>query len=222
MKKHILLALIALALVSCGGAQQQQNPPVDNSSVDTTTVVEPTPEPMAEVETIEEEVPSGLVFEDCDFERSADAGSNIIPQVLQNATRIVFNEDLVKFFNGTNEIAAWIDLNESYEDVSSDGHYFWTFVIKDNVNLPRVKDISIETSYPVEDMEEMGPLLGAENALLRITVDNVGNYYPKRFRQWKDLKRKMLSNCPTDEEYYENIEWANSDHSAEGLETYDN
>lgn len=222
MKRHILLALIAWALVSCGGAQQQQNPSDKSPTVDTATVVEPTPEPVAEVETAEEEVPSGLVFEDCDFEKSADAGTNVIPQVLQNATRIVFDEDVVRFFDGTNELAIQIDIKESYEDVGSDGHYSWTFVVKDNADWPRVNDITIETSYPVENMEKMEPIMGAENAPLKITVDNMANYYPKRFSQWKDLKRKMLSNCPTDEEYYENIEWANSDHSAEGLEAYDN
>lgn len=218
MKRHILLVLIAMALVSCGGTQQQQNPSDESPTVDTTTVVEPTPEPVAEVETIEEEVPSGLVFEDCDFERSADAGSRVIPPVLQNATRIVFDEDVVRFFDGTNEFAIQIDLKESYEDVASDGHYFWTFVVKDNADLPGVNDIYIETSYPVEVMEKMEPIMGAENAPLKITVDNMANYYPKRFKQWKNLKRKMLPSFPTDEEYHENMDWANTDHSAEALE----
>lgn len=218
MKRHLFLALIALALVSCGGAQQQQNPPVENPTVDTATVVEPTPEPVEEIETIEEETPSGLVFEDCDFEKSVDAGSRAIPQVLLNATKIIFDEDVVKFSDGTNELALQIDLKESYEDVSSDGHYSWTFVVKDNADLPRVNDIYIETSYPVEAMEEMEPFMGAEHAPLKITVDNMANYYPKRFKQWGSLKRKMLPSFPTDEEYYDNLEWANTDHSPEALE----
>ena len=218
MKRHILLALLALALVSCGGAQQQQNPSDESPTVDTAIVVEPTPEPVAEVETTEEEVPSGLVFDDCDFERSADAGTNVIPQVLQNATRIVFDEDVVRFSDGTNELAISVDLEKSYEDVSSDGYYSWTFVVKDNADLPRVNVIYIETSYPVEVMEKMEPIMGAENAPLKITVDNMANYYPKRFKQWDSLKRKMLPSYPTDEEYHENMNWANTDHSAEALE----
>ena len=218
MKRHILLALIAMALVSCGGTQQQQNPSDESPTVDTAAVVEPTPEPVAEVETIEEEVPSGLVFEDCDFERSADAGSRVIPQVLQNATRIVFDEDVVRFSDGTNEFTISVDLEKSYEDVSSDGYYSWTFVVKDNADLPRVNVIYIETSYPVEVMEKMEPIMGAESAPLKITVDNMANYYPKRFKQWDSLKRKMLPSFPTDEEYHENMDWANTDHSAEALE----
>ena len=218
MKRHILLALIAMALVSCGGTQQQQNPSDESPTVDTAAVVEPTPEPVAEVETIEEEVPSGLVFEDCDFERSADAGSRVIPQVLQNATRIVFDEDVVRFSDGTNEFTISVDLEKSYEDVSSDGYYSWTFVVKDNADLPRVNVIYIETSYPVEVVEKMEPIMGAENAPLKITVDNMANYYPKRFKQWDSLKRKMLPSFPTDEEYHENMDWANTDHSAEALE----
>ena len=218
MKRHILLALIAWALVSCGGAQQQLNPSVESPTVDSATVVEPTPEPVAEVETVEEEIPSGLVFEDCDFEKSIDAESIAIPQVLLNATKVIFDEDIVKFSDSTNEFVIQIDLNESYEDVSSDGHYSWTFVVKDNADLPRVNDIYIETSYPVEAMEEMEPFMGAEHAPLKITVNDIGIYYPKRFKQWKALRRKMLPSFPTDEEYFDNLEWANTDHNPEALE----
>ena len=218
MKRHLFLALVALALVSCGGAQQQQNPPVESPTVDTATVVEPTPEPVGEVETAEEEVPSGWVFEDCDFEKSADVGSRAIPEVLLNATKVIFDEDVVKFSDGTNELAVQIDLKESYEDVSSDGHYSWTFVVKDNADLLRVNDIYIETSYPVEAMEEMEPFMGAEHAPLKISVNDIGIYYPKRFKQWKALRRKIMPSFPTDEEYYENFEWANTDHNLEAFE----
>ena len=214
MKRHIILALIALALVSCGEAQQQK---LSNENLtDNFAALVNT----AATENTNEITFPELVFEDFDFEKSVDAGSNVIPQVLQNATRIVFNKEMVKFSDGTNEIVVPVDLEKSYEDVGSDGHYSWTFVVKENDKLPETKDISIETSWPVEDMEQMEPNLGAEFASLKITVDNICNYYPKRFKQWKALRRKMLPSFPTNAEYYENLDWASHDHTPEGLEVY--
>ena len=200
MKRPLILALIVLTLFSYGAAQQQQK--LSNEKL-----------------TSDDALPE-LVFEDFDFEKSIHSGSNVIPQTLQNATRIVFNKELVKFSDGTNEIAVPVDLEESFEDVGSDGHYFWIFVVKENANLPKVHNITIETSYPVEDMENIEPIMGAEYAPLKITVGDVGNYYPKRFKQWKALKRKMLPSFPTNAEYYGNLDWASHDHSPEGLEDY--
>ena len=213
MKIHIILALIAL--VSCGGVQQQNlsnEKLIDNFA----TLVDAT----ATENTDENSFPE-LVFEDFDFEKADDNKSVVIPQVLLNAQKMIFKGDQVKISDGKNEITAQIDLKESYEDISSDGIYYWVFITKDNDDLPKTKYISIETNYPVEQMEEMKPYLGTEHAPLRISVDNVGNYYPKRFNQWKDLRRKLLAYCPTNGEYYDNLDWANSDQTAEGLEEYE-
>lgn len=214
MKWHIILALITLALVSCGGAQQQklsnENLTDNFAALVNTTATE---------NTGENAFPE-LVFEDFDIEKSVDAGSNVIPQVLQNATRIAFNNDQVKFTDGTNEISIPLDFNESYEEIASDGTYSWTFVVKENDKLPKENYISIETSWPVEHMEKMEPYLGAEYAPLAIIVDNTCDYYPKRFKQWKALKRKMLPSYPSNAEYYENLDWASHDHTPEGLEVY--
>ena len=214
MKRNIILALIALALVSCGGTQQQ-NLSNENQTDSFATLVD-----AAATENTSEIAFPELVFEDFDFEKSADAGSNLVQQTLQNATRIVFNKEMVKFSDGTNEIVVPVDQEKSYEDIISDGHYSWTFVMKENDKLPETKVISIETSWPVEHMEKMEPDMGAENAPLMITVDNICNYYPKRFKQWKALRRKLLPSFPTNAEYYENLDWAGHDHSAEGLEKY--
>jgi hypothetical protein len=212
MKRHIILALIALTLVSYGGAQQQNlsnEKLIDNFAalVDTPATENPDENTFPE-----------LVFEDFDFEKADDNESVVVPQVLLNAQKIIINGKQVKITDGKKEITAQIDLKESYEDISSDGVYSWVFNTKDNDALPRVNYISIETNYPVEHMEQMQPYMGAEHAPLKITVDNIGNYYPKRFNQWKDIRRKLLANCPSNGEYYDNMDWANSDQTAEGLE----
>ena len=215
MKRYIILALLTLALVSCGGAQQQNlsnEKLIDNFAalVDTPTT-----------ENTDENTFPELVFEDLDFEKADDNESVVVPQVLLNAQKIIINGKQVKITDGKKEITAQIDLNESYEDISSDGVYYWVFITKDNDALPKVNYISIETNYPVEHMEQMQPYMGAEHAPLKITVDNIGNYYPKRFNQWKDIRRKLLANCPSNGEYYDNMDWANSDQTAEGLEAYE-
>jgi len=217
MKTNLILILLAMNLFSCGRAQQQQNLLANNSK----TAVESLTEALADIQYTGEDALPELVFEDCDFETADDVNTNVIPQVMLKANRIVFKGDQVKFSDGKNEISAQIDLKESYEDVSSDGSYMWTFVIKDTEDLPKVDYISIETNYPVEQMEQMKSYLGTEHAPLTIAVDNIGYYSPKRFNQWHDLRRKLLANCPTNGAYYNNLDWANQDPSAEGLMDYE-
>lgn len=201
MKRYIILALIALTLFSYGAAQQQQNLSNENLTGD-----DALPE---------------LVFEDFDFKKAYNDTSFVIPQVLQNAKRIVFKGDQVKFSDGTKEITTLIDFNKSFEDFRDDGSYIWMFYLKDNDELPNVYCIEIIVCCEVEQMEQKQPFLGEEYAPLRLYVGTIGIYYPKRFNQWNDLRRKLLSNCPSDEDYYNNLEWAKRDKSADDLEEYE-
>ena len=104
MKRHIILALIALTLVSCGGAQQQNlsnEKLIDNFAalVDTPATENPDENTFPE-----------LVFEDFDFEKADDNESVVVPQVLLNAQKMIINGKQVKITDGKKEITAQIDL----------------------------------------------------------------------------------------------------------------
>ena len=84
------------------------------------------------------------------------------------------------------------------ESVYAEG-YNWIFMTKPNGNIPRLQ-WEVTTGFP----DDWNDVL-EKDRWANLNINNCG-YYDVDFHSWKNLKRKMFINYPTDEQYQNTME----------------
>ncbi|MBP5364617.1 MAG: hypothetical protein J6Y82_01675 [Bacteroidales bacterium] len=189
MKKQItILTFAALALCACGG-NNNQNQNGSESATDQAAT------------DIEGGLPE-LVFDNLEFHGLSDA-TNVAP-VVANAKKIVFKGDKMTISDGKNETVCQLDLNSSTEEANPDA-YYWIFSTIGNDNLPET-NVSIQTEYEEACIARNED---PKQRPIKIFFDTMGNLYPKNFNSWNNLRRKLASTYPSDEEYEQVLAYVN-------------
>lgn len=194
MKNLLIYTFCALALLACNGGQKQNNGGNNSESAVEYTASDALPE---------------MVFDELKIEKIATVDENI-PSAIFETEKIVIKGDRITFYSGAKELSAQIDLKGSREDVGSDLAYFWFFYTKANNQMPELT-VNLVSSVRVEKLEqfvlESGKMANVyEYPVIYLIIDGAGHFIPKNADRWKNVRRKLLANHPTDDDYEQNYD----------------
>ena len=120
------------------------------------------------------------------------------PEIIANAKKITIKGSAVTVSDGAKSVDLEIYPLSDNEQVYSEG-YNWIFTTKPNGDILRLQ-WKVNTYFP--DRWNDTP---EKDRWANLSVNNCG-YFDVDFHSWKNLKRKMFVNYPTDEEYQKTME----------------
>lgn len=139
-----------------------------------------------------------LVFDTKMFSAYSITNAIPAPEIIANAKKISIKDSTITVDDGSKSVDLAIYPLSDNERVYSEG-YEWIFITKPNGDIPRLQ-WEVNTSFPDSwnDIPE-------KERWVNLSIDKCG-YYDVDFHSWKNLKRKMFINYPTDEEYQRTME----------------
>ena len=134
-----------------------------------------------------------LVFDTKKFTAYSLKDAIPAPEIIANAKKISIKGSTVTVNDGTKSVDLEIYPLSDNESVYAEG-YDWIFTTKPHGNIPRLQ-WEVNTGFP----DDWNDVL-EKDRWANLNINNCG-YYDVDFHSWKNLKRKMFINYPTDEQY---------------------
>ena len=139
-----------------------------------------------------------LVFDTKMFTAYSFKDAITASEIIANAKKISIKGSTVTVNDGTKSVDLEIYPLSDNESVYAEG-YDWIFTTKPNGNIPRLQ-WEVNTGFP----DDWNDVLEKDRRA-NLNINNCG-YYDVDFHSWKNLKRKMFINYPTDEQYQNTME----------------
>lgn len=139
-----------------------------------------------------------LVFDTKKFSAYSITNAIPAPEIIANAKKISIKDSTVTVNDGAKSLDLAIYPLSDNEMVYSEG-YKWIFITKPNGDIPRLQ-WEVSTCFP-----DSWNNTAEKDRWTDLSIGDCG-YYDVDFHSWKNLKRKMFINYPTDEEYQKTMD----------------